>query len=150
MLRKKVRIPKQIAVDILNEFGKIDDGLEFIDLNRDDPEAKKNFQSMIKRCDESELKVKNFELLCQRYSIKLAKYRSFRQFLTDLDLDEKRRDKNSLYFDQIESELLEDEKTMNELVHSYSDLIESLQIIEEKIAVLSKVRQLINTSHEDK
>jgi hypothetical protein len=41
----------------LNELGKLKDCVEFIDMNKDDIEAKKNFSFLIKRCDEMEKKI---------------------------------------------------------------------------------------------
>lgn len=38
----------------MNELGKLDDCMEFVDLTKDNFEAKKNFGSMINRCDEME------------------------------------------------------------------------------------------------
>jgi len=38
----------------MNELGKLEDCLEFVDLAKDNLEAKKNFGSMIKRCEEME------------------------------------------------------------------------------------------------
>ena len=58
MVRKKIRIPKDTAVEIMHELGKIHDGIEFVDLTKDDAEAKKNFMQMIKRCDETEKRIK--------------------------------------------------------------------------------------------
>lgn len=58
MVHKKIRLPKDTAVEIMNELGKLDECIEFIDLNKDDLEAKKNFLSMVKRCDEMEKKLK--------------------------------------------------------------------------------------------
>lgn len=56
MVHRQLRIPKDIVFDVLDQLGKIDDAIEFIDLTKDDAEAKKNFGSMIKRCDEMEKK----------------------------------------------------------------------------------------------
>lgn len=58
MIHKKIRLPKDTAVEIMNELGKLDECIEFIDLNKDDLEAKKNFGSIIKRCDEMDKKLK--------------------------------------------------------------------------------------------
>jgi hypothetical protein len=41
----------------MDELGKMEDAVEFIDLNKYDLEAKKNFGGMIKRCDEMEKKI---------------------------------------------------------------------------------------------
>lgn len=58
MVHKKIRLPKDTAVEIMNELGKLEECIEFIDLNKDDLEGKKTFLSMIKRCDEMEKKLK--------------------------------------------------------------------------------------------
>ena len=57
MLHKKIRIPQETATEIMNELGKLEDAVEFLDLTKDDLEAKKNFGNMLKRCDEIEKKV---------------------------------------------------------------------------------------------
>lgn len=57
IVHKKIRIPRENANTILNVLGDLDDAIEFIDLNKDNLEAKKNFASMIKRCDEMEKKI---------------------------------------------------------------------------------------------
>ena len=57
MVHKKIRLPKDTAVEIMNELGKLDECIEFLDLTKDDMEAKKNFGSMIKRCDALEKKL---------------------------------------------------------------------------------------------
>ncbi len=54
MLHKRIRIPIDHCLEIMNELGKIEDALEFVDLTKDNFEAKKNFGSMIKRCEEME------------------------------------------------------------------------------------------------
>jgi hypothetical protein len=41
----------------MDELGKLENGFEFIDLTKDDLEAKKNFLPMIQRCDEVEKKI---------------------------------------------------------------------------------------------
>jgi len=58
MIHRKIRLPKDTAVEIMNELGKLDECIEFIDLNKDDFEAKKNFGNIIKRCDELDKKLK--------------------------------------------------------------------------------------------
>jgi hypothetical protein len=58
MIHKKIRIPKDSATEVMDEIGKLEDAVEFIDIVKDDLEAKKNFGMMIKRCDEMEKKIK--------------------------------------------------------------------------------------------
>ena len=72
ILHLKLRMPGDIesSVRIMDAFGKIEqDAIEFIDLTKDDIEAKKNFQPMIKRCEEMENKISNF-IKCSNDSIK--------------------------------------------------------------------------------
>ncbi len=57
MVHKNIRIPKEIANEVMDELGKLEDAVEFVDMNKEDLEAKKNFGSMIKRCDEVERRV---------------------------------------------------------------------------------------------
>ena len=58
MIQKRIRIPLDNAVEIMNKLGRLDDAIEFIDLTKDDLMAKTNFQLMIKRCEEMEKKIK--------------------------------------------------------------------------------------------
>ncbi len=58
MVHKQIRIPRDIAFEVMEALGKMQDGIEFIDLTKDDLEAKKNFGGMIKRCDEMEKRVR--------------------------------------------------------------------------------------------
>jgi hypothetical protein len=58
MVRKKIRIPRIHAGEIMNELGKLEDSIEFIDLTKDDLEAKKNFINQIKRCEEIEKRIR--------------------------------------------------------------------------------------------
>jgi len=57
MSHKRIRIPKDNAAEIMNAIGKLDDCLEFLDLTKDNLEAKKNFGGMIRRCDEMEKRI---------------------------------------------------------------------------------------------
>jgi hypothetical protein len=56
-VHKKIIIPRENFSSILNQLGELEDSLEFIDLNKENLEAKKNFSSMIKRCDEMDKKI---------------------------------------------------------------------------------------------
>lgn len=57
MVHKRIRIPKDIAFEVMDELGKLEDAVEFIDLTKDEFETTKNFFSMIKRCDEMDRKI---------------------------------------------------------------------------------------------
>jgi len=58
MVHKRIRIPRQNAVDIMNKLGQLENAIKFIDLNKEDYEAKKNYQSLINRTEELDLKLK--------------------------------------------------------------------------------------------
>jgi len=58
MIHKRIRIPKDNSYNIMNELGKMQDAIEFSDLNKDNYEAKKSYQGVIQRCDEVEKKIK--------------------------------------------------------------------------------------------
>ena len=58
MIHKRIRIPKENAFEIMNKLGRIDNAIEFIDLTKNDYEAKKNYQPLINRTEELELKIK--------------------------------------------------------------------------------------------
>jgi hypothetical protein len=57
MVHKQIRIPQDTAFDVMEALGKLEDAVEFIDLTKDDMEAKKNYGGMIKRCDEMEKRI---------------------------------------------------------------------------------------------
>lgn len=57
MVHKQIRIPQDISFDVMEALGKLEDAVEFLDLTKDDMEAKKNFGGMIKRCDEMEKRI---------------------------------------------------------------------------------------------
>ena len=52
MLHKKIRIPIESSQEIMEELGKLDDCLQFVDINIGDHNHKKAYQDYIKRCDE--------------------------------------------------------------------------------------------------
>jgi hypothetical protein len=57
MCHKKIRIPRENSVEIMTALGSLENSVEFIDLTKDDIEAKKNFALMIKRCEDMEKKI---------------------------------------------------------------------------------------------
>ena len=58
MLLKKIRIPLDNAVEIMDALGKHKDTIEIIDLNKDKIEAKKEYSLHIKRCQLLKNKIK--------------------------------------------------------------------------------------------
>ena len=61
MSKKQIRIPKDQCEEIMDVLGNVENGIEFIDLNKDDLEAKKGYSGMIKRCDDMERRIRYIE-----------------------------------------------------------------------------------------
>lgn len=87
----------------------------------------------------------NFEKITETYNEKFVKYSTYRQFITDLEQDERLRDRRfgSTYFDLAENEVIEDEKKILELIDSYNQISENLESLIEKKSVFDKSSQLV-------
>lgn len=150
MVHKKIRIPREHAAEFMDELGKNTEGVEFIDMNKNNLEGKKNFYGMIKRCDNIEKHLTSMEKVCERFQKDLIKYTSYQNFLLDIEIEEKsikRSGKN--LFDSVEHEVAEDEKKIVELINSYDSISENLDYIKEKKAVYDKISQLILSGTSD-
>ena len=138
----KLRMPGDIesSVRIMDAFGKIEqDAIEFIDLTKDDLEAKKNFAPMIKRCEQMETKINNFLKYANDFHQKFYYYTSYIQFLQNLEKDQSNRDLTfGSYFDVVENEIIESEKKIIDLIDSYQKIKEDLVIELEKKLVFEK------------
>ena len=138
MAHKKIRIPKDSAIDVMEELGKLDDCIQFVDLNVRDFEERKNFGNLIERCDESLKNIQMFENMCELYEQKINKYKDYESFKVDLENDMRNIDKNigSTYFDLLENEVAENNRKLRELVESYNLVNEQLtNLIEKKISL---------------
>lgn len=58
MSKNEIRISKDQCEELMDTLGNVDNGIEFIDLNKDDLEAKKGYAGMIKRCDDMERRIR--------------------------------------------------------------------------------------------
>ena len=145
MMHKKIRIPKDSAVDIMEELGKLDDCIEFVDLNLHDYNQKKNFGNLIERCEESLKNIQNFEDILQLYGLELVKYTSYQTFKIDLQTDKDNLNKNVNlnYFDLIEIEINDNKKKIMELIESYNNITEQLDLLIEKKSIYDKSSELI-------
>ena len=149
MTHKKIRIPKENVNEILMALGNLKNSIEFEDLTKNDLEAKKNFGEIIKRCDEMRKKISDFINICSQFNIPFNNFTSFLQFNEVLSQDMKERDKKfgATYFDLIESEILENERKINELVDSHTQLREDLIVLIEKKHVFEKASELIRNNN---
>ena len=150
MCHKRIRIPRDSANEIMRALGNLENSLEFVDLTKDDIEAKKNFGSMLKRCEEMNSKILDLETVCNEFHQPLSTYSNYQEFSKDLQEDIKNRDKvyGSTYFDLVEAEVIENDKKIKELVDSHTQIREDLVNLIEKKHVLVKTKELLfaNTS----
>ena len=145
MTHKRIRIPKESAIEVMEELGKLDDCIQFVDLNTHDFEERKNFGNLIERCDESLKNIQMFENMCELYEQKINKYKDYESFKVDLENDMRNMDKNigSTYFDLLENEVAENNRKLRELVESYNLVNEQLTNLIEKKSVYDKSSELI-------
>ena len=148
MTHKKIRIPRDSANEIMRALGNLKNAMEFEDLTKDDIEAKKSFGDMIKRCDDMNKKIYDYARICYDFHLPFNYYKTFEEFNADLTSDMTQRDKKfgSTYFDLIENEILENDKRINELVDSHSQIREDLVSLIEKKHVLLKAEELVRTN----
>ena len=114
MLHKKIRIPKDSEVEVMEELGKMEESIQFVDLNQNDYEQRKIYSNMIIRCEEAIKKIQYFENICTTYGETIIRYTTYQTFKIDLENDMESIDKRygSTYFDLIENEIGEDEKKL--------------------------------------
>ena len=145
MAHKKIRIPKESAIEVMEELGKLDDCIQFVDLNIRDFEERKNFGTMIERCEEALKNIQVFENITQLYELSINKYKDYESFKIDLENDMRNMDKNigSTYFDLLENETAENNRKLKELVESYNSINEQLNNLIEKKAVFDKSSELV-------
>ena len=148
MTHKKIRIPRESANEIMRALGSRKNAIEFEDLTKDDIEAKKNFGEMIKRCDEMKKKIYDYTRICYDFKLPFEYYKTFEEYTADITSDMQKRDKKfgSTYFDLIENEIFENDRKINELVDSHSQIREDLVSLIEKKHVLLKAEELIRTN----
>ena len=149
MVHKKIRIPLDNANEIMRALGILKNSIEFEDLTKNDIEAKKSFSDMIRRCDIMKNKIFNYNKICYDFKYPIQNYKSFEEFTNDLRDDMLNRDKKfgATYFDLVESEILENERKINELVDSHSQIREDLINLIEKKHVFLKAQELVRSNN---
>jgi len=143
-----MRMVKDQAVEILSEIGKMKDTVEFIDLNKNNPEDYKNFNPLIKRCDEIDRKVISFENLCYKHNINLTQFKNYKDFDAMLTEDINYNIGRDLqYFDYVESIINEDFKKTNELIQNTIQITDILSKLIEKKNVYEICSKLTRNNH---
>lgn len=142
IVHKRIRMPGNInrASKILNEILLYEeDLLEFIDLTKDDIEAKKNLAPLIGRCEEMEKILNKFQKFAEEFGMNIHKFSSHFEFVQALTKDQSNINKQETdYFDAVEAEILEEEKKIIELLESYNKIKEDYFIDIQKEKVIEK------------
>ena len=145
MAHKKIRIPVETSIEVMEELGKLDDCIQFVDLNVHNYEERKNFGNLIERCDQALKNIQMFENMADLYKEKIIKYKDYETFKLDLENSMRNIDRNlgSTYFDLIENETSENNKKLKELIESYNLVDAQLNLLIEKKSVYDKSSELI-------
>ena len=142
IVHKKIRMPGHIprAIKILEKIGCFEeDVMEFIDLTENDLEAKKSFFPLIRRCENMEIKLNSLEKFADEFNIPIDNYKTYSEFKAALNQDQQKRQiKDNTYFDYVESEILEENKTICDLYESYNKIKENLMIEVQRKITLEK------------
>ena len=145
MAHKKIRIPIETSIEVMEELGKLDDCIQFVDLNVHNYEERKNFGNLIERCDQALKNIQMFENMADLYKEKIIKYKDYETFKLALENSMRNIDRNlgSTYFDLIENETSENNKKLKELIESYNLVDAQLNLLIEKKSVYDKSSELI-------
>ena len=142
VLHLRIRMPNDIEglLRIMDILGKTNiEALQFIDLTKEVPDSKKNFSSILKRVEQMETKTTQFMNYASEFQIKVYLYKNYDKFIEDIESDIHYKDLTlSTYFDFIESEVIENERKILELIESHQKIKEDLVIELEKKLVFEK------------
>ena len=142
ILHLRIRMPNDIdgLMRIMDIFGKADiAAIQFINLTKDIPDSKKSFTSMLKRVEQMEIKTTRFIDYASEFQIKIHFYKNYDKFIEDIENDINIKGLTfSTYFDYIESEVIENEKKILDLIESHQKMKEDLEIELEKKLVFEK------------
>ena len=142
ILHLRIRMPSDIdgLMRIMDIFGKADNAaIQFIDLTKDIPDSKKSFSSMLKRVEQMEIKTTQFMDYVGEFQIKIHFYKDYDKFIEDIENDINIKGLTfSTYFDYIETEVIENEKKVLDLIESHQKMKEDLEIELEKKLVFEK------------
>ena len=142
ILHLRIRMPNDIdgLMRIMDIFGKADNAaIQFIDLTKDIPDSQKSFTSMLKRVEQMEIKTTQFMDYASEFQIKIHFYKKYDKFIEDIENDINIKELTfSTYFDYIETEVIENEKKILDLIESHQKMKEDLEIELEKKLVFEK------------
>ena len=142
VLHLRIRMPNDIdgLMRIMDILGKTDSAaIQFIDMSKDIPDPRKSFSSMLKRVDQMEIKTTQFMNYASEFNIKIYLYKTYDKFIEDIETDINLKGLTySSYFDFIETEVIENERKILDLIESHQKMKEDLEIELEKKLVFEK------------
>ena len=105
---------------------------------------------MLKRCEEMIKKISDFNTICEDFNIENENFKNYDEFNNELNNDIIMKDKKSgsIYFDFLESEIIENDKQLSELVDNHSSIREDLVNLIEKKHVLKKTSELLISNNQ--
>jgi len=131
-----ILMPREYAWEILNELGELN-ALQFIDLNVGEAVFNKPYSNYLKRCDEMETKIEVIKNEMERFKIPIVECNEMEIFLKNLKkfLNERNKAERT-YFDEVEADIIEKLKNLNEqirirdtLIEKFDDLVEYRQVL---------------------
>ena len=142
ILHLRIRMPNDIdgLMRIMDILGKAEfSAIQFIDMSKEIPDSKKSFSSMLKRVEQMETKTTQFMNYASEFQIKVYLYKTYDKFIEDIETDINLKGLTfSTYFDYIETEVIENERKILELIESHQKMKEDLEIELEKKLVFEK------------
>jgi len=133
MICKKFCFPQEYCEQVLEEIGKIENGVEIIDNNKEVMESKKECFLSIIRCKELEKKISKIEKICGEFNFEIKKYDNINNFYNDCDQDIKNyKNFTSSYIDIIENQIFEDESKLDDFIQAKNHLIQEITDNHEK------------------
>ena len=146
VLHLRIRMPNDIdgLMRIMDILGKAEfSAIQFIDMTKEVPDSKKSFSSMLKRVEQMETKTTQFMNYASEFNIKIYFYKNYDKFIEDIENDINLKGLTfSSYFDFIETEVIENERKILELIESHQKMKEDLEIELEKKLVFEKYFQM--------
>ena len=127
VLHLRIRMPNDIdgLLRIMDILGKAEfSAIQFIDMSKEIPDSKKSFSSILKRVDQMETKTTRFINYASEFQIKIHYYKNYDKFIEDIETDMNLKGLTySTYFDYIETEVIENERKILELIESHQKIL---------------------------
>lgn len=144
----EITIPKDNSWDIMNELGNLN-CIHFMDLNKHEQVFNLQYAPYIRRCEETERRIAFIEEECKKHNVKLKPPKSVDDFLTKINsLRRVKKKAQNLFFEEIETDITQKEKFVQEQIRKEKDIYDSYILLVEYKKVLKLSKQMIMTSNQ--